>query len=179
MTRLPGGAGLRYRFLAGTSAAITAGPGQDAVRVAKEVGVVMPNGTVVRFNEANGYGFITPDDGSDDVFLHASLLDGEYRDNIPRGTRVAYEAVHSERGPKAVSVTVIATTRVTPAAARPTGGRGDDQDDQLCDVISTAEFSQKVTEVLIGTVPTITGGQIMEVRTRLLKHARRHGWIED
>jgi cold shock protein len=137
----------------------------------------MANGTVVRFNEANGYGFITPDDGSDDVFLHASLLDGDYRENIPRGTRVSFEAVHSDRGPKAVSVSVIAPA---PMAARPAGGgRADDPDDQLCDVVSTAEFSQKITEVLIGTVPTITGGQIMEVRTRLLDLARRHGWIED
>lgn len=136
----------------------------------------MANGTVVRFNEANGYGFITPDDGSDDVFLHASLLDGEYRENIPRGTRVSYEAVQSDRGPKAVSVSVL-TAPATPAVAP--ARRADDNDDQLCDVITTAEFSQKITEVLIGTVPTITGGQIMEVRTRLLEHARQHGWIDD
>jgi cold shock protein len=133
----------------------------------------MATGTVVRFNEANGYGFITPDDGSDDVFLHASLLDGDYRDNVPRGTRVTFEAVQSDRGPKAVSISVIGPPVASPSA------RADDQDDQLCDVISTAEFNQKVTEMLIGTVPTITGGQIMEVRQRLLDLARRHGWIED
>lgn len=131
-------------------------------------------GTVVRFSGASGYGFITPDDGSEDIFLHASLLDGPYRENVPRGTRVSFEAVESERGLKAVGVKVIGA-----APSRSPSAAAISDDDQLCDVISTAEFSQQVTDVLINTVPTITAGQIVEVRTRLLDHARRHGWIED
>ncbi|MER7005465.1 cold shock domain-containing protein [Dactylosporangium sp. NPDC000555] len=127
-------------------------------------------GTVVRFSGANGYGFITPDDGSEDVFLHASLLDGRYRENVPRGTRVSFEAVQGERGLKAVVVKVISEPPARPAGA---------DDDGLCDVISSSEFSQRITDVLISSVPSITGGQIVEVRTKLLEHARRHGWVED
>jgi CspA family cold shock protein len=122
-------------------------------------------GTVVRFSGANGYGFITPDDGSEDVFLHASLLEGRYRESIPRGTRVSFEAAQSERDRKAVVVKVIAEP-----PARAAGS-----DDDLCDVISSSEFSQRITDVLISAVPSITGGQIVEVRTKLLDYARRHG----
>lgn len=126
-------------------------------------------GTVVRFSGASGYGFITPDDGTEDVFLHASLLDGVYRENVPRGTRVSYEAVQGDRGLKAVDVKILSGPPAREAA----------DDDQLCDVITTDEFSRRVTDILINAVPTMTAGQIVEVRTRLLDHARRHGWIED
>jgi hypothetical protein len=102
------------------------------------------------------------------VFLHASLLDGAYRENVPRGTRVSYEAVQGERGLKAVGVKILSG----PPSREP-------DDDQLCDVVSTAEFSGRVTDILINAVPTMTAGQIVEVRTKLLDHARRHGWIED
>ena len=128
----------------------------------------MGTGTVVRFSGNSGYGFITPDDGGDDVFLHASLLDGDYRENVPRGTRVSFEAVQSERGPKAVRVTVL-----PPKASGSADAPAADHDDQMCDVLGTAEFGQRITEILINGVPTITGGQIVEVRTALLSHARR------
>jgi len=131
-----------------------------------EVGAVS-TGTVVRFNGTNGYGFITPDDGGDDVFLHASLLPDGYRESIPVGTRVEFQSVGSDRGPKAVSVTVLRKESA------------DDPDDQMCDVISAQAFAQKVTEVLIDVAPSITGAQITEVRARLLTFARQRGWVEN
>jgi CspA family cold shock protein len=137
--------------------------------VVVEVGAV-GSGTVVRFNGTNGYGFITPDDGGDDVFLHASLLPDGYRESIPVGTRVEYQSVASDRGPKAVSVAIV---RRDPAP------HAEDSDDQLCDVISAQEFAQKVTEVLIDVAPSITGAQITEVRARLLVFARQRGWVEN
>ncbi len=132
----------------------------------------MSTGTVVRFNATNGYGFITPDDGSEDVFLHASLLSDGFKDSVPLGTRVEYQAVQSERGPKAVGVTILGG----PRADSP---RRDDQDDQLCDVISPTAFAQKITEVLIDVAPSVTGAQISEIRRRLSAFAKQHGWIED
>ncbi len=142
-----------------------------------EVGAVA-TGTVVRFNGTNGYGFITPDDGGEDVFLHASLLSDRYKDAVPPGTRVDFQAVSSERGPKAVAVTV---TGPAEAAGGSSAGesRRDDPDDQLCDVVSTSEFAQKITEVLIDVAPSITGAQISEIRRSLLAYGAGHGWIED
>jgi cold shock protein len=129
-------------------------------------------GTVVRFNPTNGYGFITPDDGGEDVFLHAALLPEGSKDSVPLGTRVEYQAVQSERGAKAVAVTILSA----PAAV---SARRDDQDDQLCDVISPTAFAQKITDVLIDVAPSVTGGQITEIRQRLLVFAKQHGWVED
>lgn len=129
-------------------------------------------GTVVRFNGTSGYGFITPDDGGEDVFLHASLLADGFKDSVLLGTRVEYEAVPSERGPKAVGVTILDR----PPAPRV---RRDEHDDQLCDVLSAATLAQKITDVLIDVAPTVTGAQISEVRRRLLAFAKQHGWIED
>ncbi len=53
----------------------------------------MNNGTVKFFNNAKGFGFITPDDGSKDVFVHKNDLDVE----ITEGDKVSYEV---EEGPK-------------------------------------------------------------------------------
>jgi cold shock CspA family protein len=135
--------------------------------------VAVNTGTVVRFNGTNGYGFITPDDGSEDVFMHASLLSDGYKDSVPLGTRVEFQAVQSERGRKAVGVTILSAPRVADPPRR------DDHDDQLCDVISSAAFAQKITDVLIDCAPAVTGAQIAEVRRRLLGFAKQHGWIDD
>src|SRR4051794_30934123 len=113
-----------------------------AVGLCWEVGAVS-TGTVVRFNGTSGYGFITPDDGGEDVFLHASLLSDSFKDSVPPGTRVEFQAVQSDRGPKAVGVTILSTRQAVAdgailAAAMP---RRDDTDDQLCDVISAGAFA--------------------------------------
>ena len=63
----------------------------------------MNNGTVKFFNNAKGFGFITPDDGSKDVFVHQSAL----TDEIAEGDKVSYDVEESEKGPNAVNVKVI------------------------------------------------------------------------
>jgi cold shock protein len=74
----------------------------------------MAMGTVLRFDEARGYGFIEPDDGGDDIFVHASALGCEER-AIVRGARVHFEAVRSGRGRRATLV----RTLDQPYPARP------------------------------------------------------------
>jgi len=57
----------------------------------------MSTGTVKWFNESKGYGFISPDDGSDDVFVHFRAIVGEGFKTLNEGQSVSYEV---EKGPK-------------------------------------------------------------------------------
>jgi cold shock protein len=64
----------------------------------------MPNGTVKFFNTAKGFGFITPDDGGKDVFVHANDLGGA---QITEGSKVQFEVVQGKKGPQASGVKVL------------------------------------------------------------------------
>ncbi|WP_229397831.1 cold-shock protein [Micromonospora okii] len=149
----------------------------------------MLTGRVVRFDEVRGYGFITPDGGGDDVFVHANTVDGD-KWALGPGVPVEYEAVESDRGPKALTVRVVgpapAGERSARAGASPAGrgreaGQGvgaADDEEGLCDVLSERAFYAETTEALVTSVPDLTGAQIVAVRGRMLALARRHGWVE-
>jgi len=62
----------------------------------------MEKGTVKFFNESKGFGFITPEDVSKDVFVHISGLN----DDIREGDNVSYEVEEGQKGLNAVNVTV-------------------------------------------------------------------------
>jgi CspA family cold shock protein len=64
---------------------------------------MMNNGTVKFFNESKGYGFITPDDGGKDVFVHVNGL----IDDIREGDKVSYETEEGRKGLNAVDVRVL------------------------------------------------------------------------
>ena len=66
----------------------------------------MPQGTVKWFNEEKGYGFITPDDGGDDLFVHYSGIVGEGFKSLEEGTRVSYEATRGRKGMQAEKVSL-------------------------------------------------------------------------
>lgn len=63
----------------------------------------MSNGTVKFFNVSKGFGFITPDDGAKDVFVHQSALTSE----IAEGDKVSYDVEEGEKGLNAVNVKVV------------------------------------------------------------------------
>ena len=63
----------------------------------------MNNGTVKFFNESKGFGFITPDDGGKDVFVHINGL----TDSIREDDKVSYDVEEGRKGPNAVNVVVI------------------------------------------------------------------------
>jgi len=61
----------------------------------------MAQGTVKWFNAAKGFGFITPDDGSPDVFAHFSSIEGSGYRELTEGQKVEYEAQPGQKGPQA------------------------------------------------------------------------------
>ncbi|HZU79086.1 MAG TPA: cold-shock protein [Acidimicrobiales bacterium] len=64
----------------------------------------MAEGTVKWFNSTKGYGFVTPDDGSPDVFVHFSSIEGTGYRELAEGERVEYEATSGQKGPQATKV---------------------------------------------------------------------------
>ena len=61
----------------------------------------MPLGTVKWFNPTKGYGFITPDDGGKDVFVHISAVQAAGLGTLNEGQRLNFEVVDDRRGKKA------------------------------------------------------------------------------
>ena len=69
-----------------------------------KLNLTMSNGTVKFFNDGKGFGFITPDDGGKDVFVHVNGLNGS---SISEGDKVSYDTEEGQKGINAVNVSVI------------------------------------------------------------------------
>jgi CspA family cold shock protein len=137
-------------------------------------------GKVLQFDHNRGYGFIAADDGGEDVFLHASVFDGDCSGLSP-GVVVEFQVIAGDRGRKACGARLrekeLAASRLTDLAqlspAMPTT-----EDEQTCEVLSETEFKMEVTELLLKTVPELTSGQILEVRRQMLDFAGQQGWVD-
>lgn len=66
----------------------------------------MSKGTVKWFNESKGFGFITPDDGGDDLFVHHSEIVAEGFRSLHDGQKVEYEVGEGRKGPQATKVKI-------------------------------------------------------------------------
>ena len=64
----------------------------------------MANGTVKYFNSTRGFGFIAPDDGSKDIFVHVSAVEQSDIDYLVEGQKVSFDVEQEARGPKAVNL---------------------------------------------------------------------------
>src|ERR1044071_36176 len=64
----------------------------------------MATGTVKWFNDAKGYGFITPDGGGDDLFVHHTGIAGSGYKSLAEGAKVEFESTQGPKGPRATTV---------------------------------------------------------------------------
>jgi cold shock protein len=144
---------------------------------------------VLQFDHARGFGFVAVDDGGEDVFLHASVFDGD-PDKLTAGMKVEFKIMAGDRGRKAFAAHLVddgpaAVQRdlvepnpsVMPALKAP-AKEGAPGEEQTCDLLSQAELESELTELLMGSVPTLTGQQILEIRQGVLDWARKHGWVD-
>jgi len=67
----------------------------------------LATGTVKWFNDAKGYGFITPDEGGKDVFVHFSAIQADGFKTLPEGAKVEYERSEGQKGPEARNVQIV------------------------------------------------------------------------
>jgi CspA family cold shock protein len=82
----------------------------------------MPRGTVKFFNGAKGFGFIAPDDGGNDVFVHISALERSGLGGLNEGDQVNFELEQDRRSGKLAAVDLQVTGSAGPAARAPRSG---------------------------------------------------------
>jgi CspA family cold shock protein len=151
--------------------------GQESIKI-------MATGRVIRFDEIKGYGFISPSDGGEDIFVHANeLIDRGLR--VSAGSQVEFRVVEGDRGLKAYDVRVIDQQPAPGYLADDTPPRGVSNpaeqpaaDDELFEVFPEREFVQQITELLLAAAPQLTGSTIIELRSHLVAFARKNGWVE-
>lgn len=128
----------------------------------------MSIGKLVSFDASRGFGFIRPEDGGPDVFVHVNDI-GLDEDELRQGRVFEFDVTEGDRGPKAVNLTAVGAAQVPPA--RPRRERGGAP-------LTVAEHKRLVTELLLEASPALTAGEILTIRDRLTEFAEQQGWVE-
>jgi cold shock CspA family protein len=123
---------------------------------------------MVQFDEVRGYGFIAPDDGGTDVFVHANSLSGPHTP-VCCGTRLEFSVLSGDRGPKAYDVRVIGAPSAGPEPEREQAGPGPAR--------GAPDYLARCTEALLADVPDLTARQIVRIRASMLRLAAEMDWI--
>lgn len=119
----------------------------------------MATGQVNQFNSVKGYGFIKPDEGGSDVFIHVNEMAAEDVGKLRSGVRVSYDLRSGTKGPKAVRVRVISGAENHPArtmALEPAG---------KADYLSEGAFRAELDAMYLSFAQEV------------VDLARRRGWV--
>jgi CspA family cold shock protein len=81
-----------------------AADGVDISRLSSILETIMATGTVKWFNDAKGFGFITPDDGGEDLFAHFSEVKAEGFKSLQEGQKVSFEVKQGPKGKQAANI---------------------------------------------------------------------------
>jgi cold shock protein len=134
-------------------------------------------GRILQFDEARGYGFVAADDGGEDVFLHTSVIQGDFGALKP-GTRVEFHIMAGDRGRKAYGARILDQQLPSPEVPAPEPELAPAQEEAMCDVLSSSEFTSEITELLLNSGPGLTAGQIVMIRGGMLDFAIKRGWVD-
>ena len=161
------------------------------------------SGKVVHYDANRGFGFLAPESGGADVFLHINDIDIDEGDLKP-GAKVSFDVEETDRGAKAINVAVTEAAPADDSAPAPARGRrddhhggrghndrGHDRNDRGGDrdrprrprggagSLDAAAFTEEVTELLLDADDNLTAGQIVAIRRRITDFAVGRGWVLD
>ncbi len=126
----------------------------------------MASGKLVSFDGSRGFGFIRPEDGGPDVFVHVNDI-GLGEDELRQGRVFEFDITEGDRGPKAINLRAPRGHGPRPKPVRE-GAR-----------LTATEHTVLVTELLLDASPALTAGEILAIRERLTEFAAEQGWIDD
>ena len=165
-------------------------------------GVVAVSGKVVHYDTNRGFGFLAPESGGADVFLHINDIDID-ENSLKPGAKVSFDVEETDRGAKAINVAVTeeapaddsANARAHRREEHHGGGRGHGDRDRDrghdrghrgerrprggAGTLDSAAFTEELTELLLDSSGDLTAAQIVAIRRRVTEFAVARGWVLD